>query len=433
MDHVNARRVNSTCFQLPPTQTSIESSTIVEYHPVSSLADGAPIEFEICSSGDEYIDFNDSQLYVKVKIVKADGSATTDESKVGPINNLLHSLFSQVDVSLNGTLITDSSNTYAYRAIIEDLLSYGLDAKDTQLTCALFYKDTAGEMEQKDPTAEDGNEGLKTRASFTAGSKVVDLVGRLHIDICHQQRHMINEVTTRIKLSRNKDSFCLMTGDAEQYIVRIMSAVMRIRKVKISPSVQLAHVKALEEGTAKYPVNRGLLKAFTAPIGLQDFVMEKVFSGQLPTRITFCCVDNRAFNGDYNLNPFNFQHFNASEISVYLDGHQHGIKPLVVDYDKGLYVNAYMNMYSGCRKENQDEGNGIARTEFAKGYTFYVFDLTPDLSERGSWNLIRSGGVRLAMKFAKPLDKTVTILAFAEFENVIEIDRSRNVIFDFGS
>ena len=105
-------------FSVPPTQTSIESGTFVEYHPISSLADGAPIEFEVGSSGDDYIDFANSYLYVRAKITKGDGSNLADTAKVGPVNNFLHSLFSQVDVSLNGTLITNSTNTYPYRAYI---------------------------------------------------------------------------------------------------------------------------------------------------------------------------------------------------------------------------------------------------------------------------------------------------------------------------
>jgi len=59
----------------------------------------------------------------------------------------LHSLFTQVDISLNGTLITASTNTYPYRAMLETLLSYGEDAKKSQLTSALFYKDKAGTIE----------------------------------------------------------------------------------------------------------------------------------------------------------------------------------------------------------------------------------------------------------------------------------------------
>jgi hypothetical protein len=44
-------------FSIPPTQTSIESGSLVEYHPISTIADGAPIELDEASSGDDYIDF----------------------------------------------------------------------------------------------------------------------------------------------------------------------------------------------------------------------------------------------------------------------------------------------------------------------------------------------------------------------------------------
>jgi len=40
--------------------------------------------------------------------------------------------------------------------------------------------------------------------------------------------------------------------------------------------------------------------------------------------------------------------------------------------------------------------------------------------------------VRLALKFSTALTNTVTVVAYAEFENVIEVDRDRNVVFDFG-
>jgi len=45
---------------------------------------------------------------------------------------------------------------------------------------------------------------------------------------------------------------------------------------------------------------------------------------------------------------------------------------------------------------------------------------------------VRQGSVRLALKFATALLVTVSVIAYAEFENVIEVDRDRNVVFDFG-
>ena len=38
----------------------------------------------------------------------------------------------------------------------------------------------------------------------------------------------------------------------------------------------------------------------------------------------------------------------------------------------------------------------------------------------------------MALKFADPLEETISVVAYAKFENVIEVDRDRNVIFDFG-
>jgi hypothetical protein len=111
-------------FSIPATQTSVESGMYVDYHPVSSITSGAPIEFDVNATGEDYLDLSNSIMHVRAKIVKANGDDLEAASSVGPVNNFLHSLFSQVDVSLNGTLITSSTNTYAYRAYIETLLSH---------------------------------------------------------------------------------------------------------------------------------------------------------------------------------------------------------------------------------------------------------------------------------------------------------------------
>ena len=422
-------------FSVPPTQTSIENGVLVEYHPISSLADGAPIEFEVSSSGDDYIDFANSYLYVRAKITRANGNNLEDGDKVGPINNFLHSLFMQIDVILNGTLVTNSTNTYPYRSYIESLLSYGSAAKKSHLTTCLYYKDEAGKMDKADPNAAeaDRNIGLMRRAAFTAGSNEVDMIGRLHSDIFFQERYMLNEVNTRIKLTRSKDAFCLMASGEQSYKVQLTSAALFVRKVKISPSVYLAHAKTLESGTAKYPIRRVICKTFTIPTGYLDVSHEKLFTGQLPTRLIIGCVDNKAFNGDVSKNPFNFKHFSLNEIMVYLDGQQHGIKPLSSSFAKGQYITSFMSLFSGTGKANRDEGNGIDRSEFANGYALYAFDLSPDLSEDDHFNLARQGTVRIDLKFATALPNTVTVVAYAEFENIIEIDRNRNIAFDFNN
>ena len=83
-------------------------------------------------------------------------------------------------------------------------------------------------------------------------------------------------------------------------------------------------------------------------------------------------------------------------------------------------------------KLGADEGLFITRDEYANGYSLYAFDLTADLNKNNHFSLVRQRSVRLALKFSQALQVTVTMIAYAKFENVIEIDRNRNVVFDFG-
>jgi len=326
-------------FSLPPTLTSMETSDYVEYHPITSITAGAPIEFDITGNGQDYIDLSNSLLYVRAKVTNAQGADLAADAAVGPINLLLHSMFSQIDISLNGTLISSSTNTYAYRSIIETLLSFGEDAKKSQLTSEMFYKDTARKMNSVTFGDANENNGLKLRREVIAQSREFDMMGRIHADMFFQNRYLLNEVGIKLKLVRNKDVFCLMGDGAKLDVVH---ASLFVRKVKLSSAVFLSHAKALENATAKYPIKRVVCKAFAIPRHYLDASHEKLFSGQLPTRVVIGLVDNRAFNGSATRNPFNFEHFNLSEISLYLDGQmQYGLKPIQPDYNQGLYIRAF--------------------------------------------------------------------------------------------
>src|SRR3984885_11216176 len=329
-------------FIVPPTQTSIEAGTYVEYNPISSISQGAPIEFSITGAGQDYLDLSNTQLYVRAQIVRANNEAVDDTDHVGPVNLLLHSLFSEVDISLNDTLVTASNNTYAYRSYLETILSYGDTAKNSQLTSALFYKDTARNFEDGNPHDPNGqNIGFKRRSALTEEGRVVDMIGGIHSDLFFQDRFLPNDVNIRIRLVRNKDAFCLMSSAAAPaYKIRILECKLYVRKVKLSPSVFLAHAKALEAGNVKFPVRRVVCKTFTIPRGNLDATKESLFSGQLPTRIVIGCVDNDAFNGLYGKNPFNFKHMNMTQLSVYLDGKQHSAKPLEMNFGNHQFINA---------------------------------------------------------------------------------------------
>ena len=290
-------------FAVPLTQTSIEDGRWIEHQPLTSLDSGGPIEFILPGTGDAYIDLANTYLLIRAKVVRAVGTELAPDTPVAPVNNWLHSLFSQVDVYLNDTLVTPSSNfTYPFRAYVDTLLSYGAEAKTTQLTSQLWYKDTAGHMDAT--TADGGNTGLVERRRHISESRVVEMMGRLHVDLFLQDRFLLNGVSVKIRLVRSKDAFSLMaSGQNPDYKVQIVDAVLFARKAVLSPTVQTAHIKALEKGTAKYPIRPVDCKVYTIPQGAMLHTHENLFLGTLPKRLVLWCIDNDAYNGEYSTTP----------------------------------------------------------------------------------------------------------------------------------
>ena len=416
-------------FAVPPTQTSIDEGQWIEHQPMTSLDSGGPIEFVVPGTGDAYIDLANTYLFVRAKIIRGVGTNLTDDTPVAPINNWLHSLFSQVDVYLNDTLVTPSSNTYPFRAYVETLLSYGAEAKKTQLTSHLWYKDTAGHM---DATQENGgNAGLARRRRHIVGSRVVEMMDRLHVDLFMQDRFLLNGVTVRVRLVRSKDTFSLMAGGANpDYKVCIVDAVLFVRKAVLSPTVQIAHIQALTKGTAKYPLRPVDCKVYSIAQGAMSHTHENLFLGTLPKRIILWCVDNDAFNGTFEKNPFHAKNNAINFLAIYVDGRQVPAKPLQPNFETGHYIRSYVNLFSATGKHAQDEGNELTRDDFGNGYTFFGFDLTPDACDGSCLHLVQKSNLRIEIHFAEALAQTVNVIVYAEFEAVLEIDKGRNIIYN---
>lgn len=420
-------------FSLPPTQTSIEASTIIEYNPIATLADSAPVEFLIPAGGDEYIDLSSITLHVKAKIIRGDNGADMDAtSEVGPVNLTLQSMFSEIDITLKDTRLANNNGTNPYKAYLMTLLSYGQDAKDSQLACSMYYKDTSGSMDETNPVPNTAtNRGLKTRRNLFAQG-VVEMQGRIFCDMFMQEKLLPDGVPIKIRLNRSKDTFCLMSNQAaRQYKISITECKITVRKVKLSPSLYIAHMKTLESGNAKFPIRRIVCKTFTIPRGSLNVTHENLFTGQLPARLVFGCVENEAFNGAYDKNPFNFQNFDVKEVKIMIDGQSQIVKPITLNFGNRLYMDGYLSLFAATGKLYKDEGLDVLLRDYAHGYALYAFDLSADMNEDCNFNLIREASVRIDITFGTATPSTLNIVCFSEFENIIEIDRNRNVILDY--
>ena len=420
-------------FSMPPTQVSLEKGHWIDHQPVSSVTESGPITF-LSPGTEDYIDLSKTILVVRAKVTKADGADLDAGEKVGVVNNFLHSLFKQVDIYLKEKQVTQAMGTYSYRSYLETLLNYGPSAKKSQLTAALFYKDTAGKMEVADPTAVDGNKGLKARYQFSKTSGVIELAGPIFCDVFFTERLLLSFVDLKVVLNRNGHEFCLMSSvDDADYRVKLTEAYLKIRKVKVNPSITMAHEIALKKGPAIYPIRRVECKSFIIPAGNPSLVKDNVFSGLVPKTFVFGLVESEAFNGAYKKNPYNFQHFNMSSVALSVNGEAIPFKPIQLSFGANKrFIEAFSTLFSGTGKMYYNMGNDISRDEFSNGNAIFAFDLTADMcGSSPHFSTVQRGNLTVDIKFSTAPAAAVSIVCYGEFENLIQIDAERNVIYDY--
>ena len=397
---------NLDLFTLPPTQVAVSDAYYQEIRPLSQVTGDAPIEFRINGQNSmDYLDLKGSQIYVKLKVRKPDGSSIGNE-KVGPANLFLQSLFSSTEVSLQNKAVV-TCNYNPYRAMIRTLLNYGEDAKSSQLMSQLYIKDDNDHPDSTDPSSGENN-ALYLRALYAAQSKTLDLQGPIFHDLFTLDRYLLNQVDVKLKLYRSSTAFCLLSGETTpDYAVDILDIYVLARKIRLNPAVIYGHSEMLKSSNAKYPFRRSECRVQSLASGSTSFHWENLFQGHRPGRVVIGFVDARGVSGDYKFNPFNFDSFSVQSICLYADGVPVGGNPLKLDFDDTngrAIARAYVNLFTTAGKWNRDEGNAITRDDFAKGSTLYAFQLEPHFPGNDDYlTLMKTGNLRLDVQFKKAL------------------------------
>ena len=105
-------------FSRPPVNVAEDRISWHEVRPsYMSNAEYSSINFSIMGNSSQYVKLSDSELYVKIRIEKEDGTpfATKDDSNQAlpiaqresgtPVDFILHSMWSSVDIKLNNNLV----------------------------------------------------------------------------------------------------------------------------------------------------------------------------------------------------------------------------------------------------------------------------------------------------------------------------------------
>jgi hypothetical protein len=73
-----------------------------------------------------------------------------------------------------------------------------------------------------------------------------------------------------------------LTGVTDTFKINIKDISLFVRKLQLSLSIRMRHVKAMEKTSSKYPIRRVEVKVDTVPRGNTNYVQDNIFLGQMP-------------------------------------------------------------------------------------------------------------------------------------------------------
>lgn len=451
-------------FSVPPTTIGIEQSFWEEVRPVNAVTERGPYEFSIAGNN-HYIDLSNNFMYLKIKIVKADGTAikhtdaaapkSADDpptSFVAPINMIGATFFRQVKMIVNGRLTYDSGTDYPYLAYILTDLNYGKDARETHLRVAGLHRDCP--RDGSSPEAYKGGELLDTfrnpgsalRKNIHRDSRSVEYMAALHIPFAHQDRYLLSHLDIRLELHRSSNAFALHTGTnstptSEQYKIEVEDMKFYVRKVALKRDLYMSIEKELQTMPAKYPVRRMEMKTLHIGMGRSTTPVNTIWNGQLPRRVIMCTIPNANYFGSYGTNPFLFHPYNVTKACLYVNSQCIPYSgPLEMKFfnteaeGTSLITRAFTQLYAsmGVGLSNNTSMD-IDPHRFIRDACYFVFDLSIDCAgDLTNWELLRTGTLNVYMEFSEPIKESgLRLLVLGEFDNLITVDKLRQIQYDY--
>lgn len=390
--------------------------------------DEPAIEFEISGAKNQMngsvIDPKSITLQLKVECKRRVPPQPTDDASAKVtmcfVNNILHSLFSNVELFLQGVQVSSANNLYPHKAQIETETSHPPDCKNGILVIQ-------GYEYEEDPA--DFGEGIafQNRRTLLANQKgVLHLLGSPAIDFLGTDKFILPDVEMRIKFTRSSNAFVtLVVGDKDvAFDFKIVQASLHVHKLELNTPTFLSLEKALLKKPAKYPYTEAIVKSFVVPTGYTQFRKEDIFQREPISRLLFGMNNEADFTGNEKTNPFHYQKFNLHKFTFEREGARVGGTPVTVSQTDNF---SYRTTQFALGLEHC--GNGIPPEEFKHHY-INVIRLTADIRTNDDTLRPELTGGRLTafLEFSKPLVAPIRVFFYGERKSSIFINSSREVL-----
>ena len=228
------------------------------------------------------------------------------------VNNILHSIFSNVEVYINNQQIYNSNGLYAHKSYISNNFKGAISEYKGVLHCEGYdYEEFPDEIMEA-PLSE---------PFFTRRMKMLSrpdgfmLYGKLGVDFFPTSELLYPYMKIRLRLIRARRKF-YMNSDNSNGSLEIVDCSLHTRRIALKDDYHKKRVDVFAYTPVEFNYLETLAKTFIIPARQNQLTQENIFNNAPVRRIAIAMNTDSAFTGSYTENPFWYQQFELRQIRI---------------------------------------------------------------------------------------------------------------------
>lgn len=453
-------------FDVPPVDYRYEAHRYVRFNPTLTGID--PITFHIPQT-DDFVDLSDSRLEIELRMnngatgylgIKMDDAASDANNTRNTYveTNLGHTLFKQIDLSVNGALVTPQGNNYHHQAYIETLLNYSREEGKTKLVPQGWTNDlnvwrTIARTGGTDDTPNAGAMHTIAPGMYALTQKLQQkrwytFTMRPHLPVFTSGRLLVPGVELKMDLHLNPMSQILFqtpnldTNARKNPIITAddIKVTLILKKVTLNAKVYLDLQRQRTAGKkiVHYPVVRSDIRTFSIPTGFSRWEQDDIFLGRVPDEVCLVFMHTDVYNGSWTHHTFAYERHDIQQVSQSVNGEEYPYRPLELSTttkNKGSKDSkGYERLLTSLNMMHTNKQPMILPADWGedKNCTIFYFNNVPggNPNDPSVRNPRQSGNVRYTVDFEAATTYNITVLVYSSQEHDLKINYQNGVQYD---
>ena len=418
-----------------PVVDDVLSSQEQEIYLTTSLDENC-IVFEFQTDRNYYVDLGQTYLALKLKLVRGRGYETyntkevkkehkeeakaeeeetaEDEAPVAlvtHVNNILHSIFSNVEVNINNQQIYNPNGLYAHKSYVSNNFKGAISEYKGVLHFEGYnYEEILDEIMEA-PSPE---------PFFTRRMKMLSrpdgfmLYGKFGVDFFSTSELLYPNMKIRLRLIRARPDFYMISENPNVSLGIIGS--LYTRRSALKNYYNNKRLDMLADTPVGFNYLETLAKTFIIPAKQNQFIQENIFNNAPVGRIDIAKNVNSAFTGSYTENPFWCQQFELKQVKILRGGQP------IVDFDAADNCRLYVTTMKAMNF--QDDIPSIPIDNLKDHYVL-VFDFTSmqDATENCHYPELVREPSKLELNFTFPPENVTELIVLGEQMSSVAVDK----------